>query len=422
MVSSRSRHIEIIVFLLIFIYIILSIPAAPTGPTPVKVTYPYDFDVNTLDFSTDGKFLAIGYDEGFVRIWDLVDGEQIYDPGDDIEKDRLLRTLGRHNVTGIDSIKFSPDGRYLLSGGYISRHAMRDNNYVLREEDDRIDATEVILWDVSSGQRLQSHYLKYNLGSTVDFSADGTSYAASFKDRNPGNTTTINIWSTETGEVLNSITTSDYMAQSLAFTPDGNYLVASYLGRPRIVFWNLETMEAARIVKTHDTIKDLDFSNEGNVFAGITDDDGHVIIWDTKTGSILRTFTNLEGSFANMDMSPDGEYVAGIRNNRMVVWNVSSGEKILEISSLPKVDSPRFAGLQFSPDTQYLAVGVDASKRSSYSLSSDNYTRARSNNVSFDLIFGLTGTNPVYLWDFQDLKEGNYIETFWELNCNIISR
>jgi len=413
-VLSSNRHIEIIILTLIFIYIVISIPGDPIGPAPVKVTYPYGPTVYTIDISSNGTLVGIGYDQGFVRVWDLVNGEHIYDPGDDIEKDRLLRTLGEHNVTDVESIKFSPDDRYLLSVGSITVYDREDTHFVLREEDERINASEVILWDVSSGQRLQSYYLKNNLGRTVAFSPDSKAFAATYEDKTSADETTINIWSTETGEILNSITTSDVMVESLAFTPDGNYLVASYLGSPRIVFWDLETMEAARVIKTDNVIRNLDFSNEGNIFAGMTQN-GHIIVWDTESGNVVRTFTDLEGYFGEMDMSADGEYVAGIRGGLMMIWNVSSGEKILDISTLPEIgDRFDLDGLQFSPDSKYLAAGVRSSKISPYSLSMDNYTRARSNNVSFDLIFGLRGTKTLYLWDFQDIREGNYIESFWD--------
>jgi hypothetical protein len=292
---------------------------------------------------------------------------------------------------------------------------MKNNDHVLRSEEERINAGEVKLWDVNSGQCLQSHYLENNFVITAAFSHDSKSYAASFEDGNSGNGTTINIWSTETGKVLNSITTSDSMVASLVFSPDGNYLVASYSGNPRIVLWDLESMAVARTIKTGNVVKYLDFSNDGNVLAGLTTRDGCIIIWETDTGNVLRKFTAFQGRTATMDMSSDGEYIAGIGDDQMAIWNVSSCEKILDISSLPQVgDSIKFTGFQFSPDLKYIASGVSTYSISPHSLSPDDYTRARASNVSFDLIFGLQGTNPVYLWDFQDIKEGEHIETFWD--------
>jgi len=197
---------------------------------------------------------------------------------------------------------------------------------------------------------------------------------------------------------------------------DGNYLVASYSGNPRIVLWDLESMTVARIIKTDNVVKYLDFSNDGNVFAGLTIRDGCIIIWETDTGNVLRKFTAFNGRTATMDLSSDGEYIAGIGDGQMTIWNVPSCEKILDISSLPEVgDRIKFTGLQFSPDTTYLAAGVSSDEASPYSLSVDDSTKAFKSGVDYDLLFSFRGNNPVYLWDFQDQPN------FWFTHANNIS-
>jgi WD40 repeat protein len=403
-----------LIVILIVIYIVLSLPigSSPDGPEAVKVSYPYNYNVGTLDFSPDGKLLAAGYEEGYVRVWNIQNGEDIYDPENVMEKERLMRTFGRHDITRVTSVDFSPDGKYVLSGGYLSKYEYYDNKFNERTGREQ-DISEIKLWSVESGNCTRTHYMENNDVESVAFSPDGKSYAASYQNDQSRGTTTIYVWSTETGEVLNSITSPDYTVQSLKFSPDGNYLVVSYSGNPRIVFWNLESMSAARVINTHGIIRDLDFSDDGRILAGISDHNGHITIWDTATGDVLRTLFALQGLFANMDLSPDGKYVASIRSNNMAIWNVSSGRAVLDISSLPEVgDRIDFTCLQFSPDMEYLAAGVEV-PHTAYSLSLDDYMKAY-DNVSDDVLSKLYGNTPIFLWDFQDIEEGGYIESFWD--------
>jgi WD40 repeat protein len=223
----------------------------------------------------------------------------------------------------------------------------------------------------------------------------------------------------KTGEILNSITSDDYHVQSLTYSPDGRYLVVSYSGSPRIIFWDLENMSTERIISTPFIIRDLDFSDDGRIFAGISDRTGHIIIWDTATGEVQRTFYALHGLFANMDLSPSGDF-AGIRSSRMAIWNVSSGKKILDISSLPKNEGVnRFTCLKFSPETKYLATGIRISTTAPYYFSPDEFSRARRGNVNVDLLLSIGGTNPIFLWNFQDIEEGEYIESLWDVQHDL---
>jgi hypothetical protein len=62
---------------------------------------------------------------------------------------------------------------------------------------------------------------------------------------------------------------------------------------------------------------------------------------------------------------------------------------------------------------EYLAAGVEV-PHTAYSLSLDDHMRAYG-NVSDDVLSELYGNTPIFLWDFQDIEEGGYIESFWDV-------
>jgi WD40 repeat protein len=58
--------------------------------------------VKSVSFSPDGRFLASGGADGVVRMWD-------------IESGREVRRM--EHGDWVQSVSFSPDGRFLASGG-----------------------------------------------------------------------------------------------------------------------------------------------------------------------------------------------------------------------------------------------------------------------------------------------------------------
>ena len=106
---------------------------------------------------------------------------------------KLVGSLQGHSDT-VYSVSFSPDGTKVASGS-------RDNT--------------VKLWDVTSGeclQTLEGHSLYVN---SVSFSPDGTKVASGSSDE------TVKLWDVTSGECLQTLEGHSDYVKSVSFSPDG---------------------------------------------------------------------------------------------------------------------------------------------------------------------------------------------------------
>ena len=98
-------------------------------------------------FSPNGRYIATGDDEGYLTLWEVSSGTNLW-----------RKRLGGE----VESVAFSPDGRYIAADGYDGRN------------------TSVIIWDVSSGTRIRQ--LSAGNVFAIAFRPDGRYIAAGDTD------------------------------------------------------------------------------------------------------------------------------------------------------------------------------------------------------------------------------------------------
>src|SRR4029077_4869779 len=128
--------------------------------------------------------------------------------------------------------------------------------------------------------------------------------------------------------------------QTVAFTPDSKFLIASGADRS-LQMWHADTGKMARRIDIgQNYIHNMVMSPNGR-FLAASCSDGRVRIIAVASGAELRTFNPAGsgmsryagyayGGMANViSYSPDGRYLASIVNNQSVrVWEVSSGKEL----------------------------------------------------------------------------------------------
>jgi WD40 repeat protein len=197
-----------------------------------------------LAFSPDGRTLALGMEDGAIRLWDM--------PGC---HERAVVTAHKSVVR---SLAFSADGRQLVSSG---------------------QDTTIMLIDAINGapiRSLEGGRSGFNPVLIVAFSPDGHTVAVGEVGGEPHDVTLLDA---ESGKVVASLTGHQTGVHALAFSPDGGTLATAAIDSC-IKLWDVtEGKELATFQSGVSLVKSIAFSSDGAWLAfGAGKDD--VKIWE----------------------------------------------------------------------------------------------------------------------------------------------
>jgi len=311
-----QRVYEIILIIFISFYCV-----ADAKDFPIEVAVQTGFSsqygngVNSVCFSTDGRYLVTGNMDGIVRLWELYNGN--------------LRTY-TSNFGGASSAKISPDGNYIAACSG--------------------DKT-VLIWDVASGQLLQNLRGFSRNVSSIYFSPNSKYIvSACFK--------TLKLWDVLSGELIREFDDHRLDIAEVRISPDGKY-IASAGWDQKILFWEILTGKQIKAFEGHSSfIRAICFSPDGkNIVSG--GNDKTAILWDVSSGRAIRTFSGHSRVIQSIDFSSTGKYiVTGSADSTVKLWDVSSGKLIRSYTGR----SGEISTISISPDSKYIVTGsFDAS-------------------------------------------------------------
>jgi WD40 repeat protein len=238
---------------------------------------------SSLLFSPDGKILATASNDGKVRFWDSITGnelQQIKEPGTTLTFSRDGKTLA--TAGKIVRLWDVPNGqaRATLSGngvGYIYSLAFTPNDTQLAAGTQE----EIILWDLATRKLVRRWASRGNYRLT--FSPDGRTLV-SLGGRG------MRLWDVASGRPLHSYPGHQGDVASIAFSPDGKLLVSNSWDEKTLRLWETTTGELLRVFPGHENYaRTVVFSPDGNsILSG--GGDGTLRLWETATGKELRKF------------------------------------------------------------------------------------------------------------------------------------
>lgn len=251
--------------------------------------------VESIAFSPDSKLLVGGSPSGWIAIWDVVNGEQLF-------------TLLCQNDP-VCCIAFNADGTILVSG-----HAYRT----------------VRLWDVPTWTQLDIlDASSHNDVVSVAFSPNGETLATGSEDTAclcilPDAAI---IW-----DVSKKVKKATFTApfgtsiKTLLYTPDSTKLLGLLVDpneESKIKLWDITTEEELEIsINPASNICAIALHPDGTTLA-VGMEDGSVLLWDITTNIRIGIYNNHSESLAAIAFSPDGHYLAtGSIDGRFTLWNV----------------------------------------------------------------------------------------------------
>jgi WD40 repeat protein/DNA-binding SARP family transcriptional activator len=289
-----------------------------------------------LGISADGATLALGREDGRVRLLDPASG-------------RVRRLRGRH-MAPVGSAAFSPDGRRLATGD---------------------GEGNVIVWDLREGRAIET--LEGHNGSVWGqaFSPDGdTLYTAS-------NDSTARIWDVAGYRRLarpfrtNTVNdTGEPSAPAFALSPDGGTLAAArFDGRVNLIDAETLRRTAGFEAFAGRSALAVEYSPDGSTLA-VAGGGGGVGLWDAESGQRVgpllraprgprkRNPHNVEAlAFGRGGLlAAAAEGGAGAGKGAVRIWDLDGRKLIARPLHLP----PKVGGLAFSPDGSQLAIAFGA--------------------------------------------------------------
>ncbi len=162
----------------------------------------------------------------------------------------------------------------------------------------------VKLWDVERGLVLRSYEGYRGAVGSLAFTPNGQSVLASGFLHST-------LWESETGREIRTFIGAVPYRETAPFSPDGNQLFTTDYGIATL--WDVKTGKRLHTLKGHTNwITMTSFGRDGRHVLTFSTHDGMAKLWDTKTGREVRTFTEGDGRIVSIKLSPDSRYAVAV--------------------------------------------------------------------------------------------------------------
>jgi WD40 repeat protein len=227
---------------------------AVTGKAVWRVTSAHKGQITSVAFSPDAGSFVTGGTNGAIYLWEASTGKQ-------------LTKLAGH--TGdVRAVKFSPDGRYVVS---------------------------------ASGTRPAQ-------GQAADY--------------------TVRLWDSKTGTELKALP-NKLPVLSIAISPDSKYVACGTIDR-RIVIWDIEQGRAIKSLSGSGAASSMAFAPGARQLVSASPDTT-IKVWDLATEKEVHTLSGHSGGVSSVAVSPNGQMVlSGSRDGTTRLWSLASGAEIAQ--------------------------------------------------------------------------------------------
>lgn len=331
----------------------------------------HDYSVRALVVSLDGKWVASGSGDSTIIIWDTADGT-------------IAWRWVAHNYRPIQWLAFSPDNKYLVSGGQDFQSAViwslqvdwgpwrvttllghtgriltcawsPDGNTIATGSQDGTAR----LWDGHTFRQLSLHRLEGHVWSLV-FSSNAHWLVCGSSS---GECCILNVASGTLHRTFYQYPHGLHRPLSprvspiiTVFDPGCMHLVVTSSGSPDdIAFMNITSGNALFALSNSGLgfISDISFSPDGKLMLGMPANKTIIYIWDASTGVELFQLKGHPHTVRKACFSPCGRYIASA-SDEVRLWRTSDGSCVATFS-----EHRQWAEhIVFSPDGKILSSGA----------------------------------------------------------------
>jgi WD40 repeat protein len=332
---------------------------AGTG-RPLAELRGHDGIVYSATFAPDGKTVVTGGQDGTIRIWATTsdpirvelrpNDRRLHDVAFDPSGERIVtasedRTARIWELPRRRVLHVLTQGRRAIAW-VESAQFSRDGRLVLTAGD---DGTAKV-WEESSGTLLAT--LRWPGGTQLydaTFSPDGLLVAAAGlanADRGP----VVRLWRWRQRELIMERGGFAYRADAVAFSPTGSLLAGA--GGAEVRVWRVD--DGAIVARLHGRgeLKSVAFDPSGDLLAA-GDDSGAVWLWDLRSKKRAARLKGHSDSVTGVGFSADGHYLVTAGHDGLAkVWTVPGGDLVTTL----RTREPQLESAAFAPRGRSLAV------------------------------------------------------------------
>lgn len=234
------------------------------------------------------------------------------------------------------SIAISPDNTYLAIGtGDDGDDTINDDN-------------RIILYDFATGERLETWDAHTGTVQALAFSPDGQ-YLVAGDDND-----IITLWDVASSTLLYTLEGHTRGVNDLDFNDDGTLLVSG-ASDETIIIWDVSSGEMRSVIELPNRVFGVDFQPNSNLVA-IGTRDGIAHLWDTDANEEVTRFEGHLDDILDLSFTPDGtQLVTASSDQQIILWNVETSSIVGTFLGHSRL----IRSIAISPDGEFLISGSD---------------------------------------------------------------